>query len=288
MMKLHKHRLTLIAAPLLAGGLTLAPAMAQQAGSVAAGTDMDRGEVAGQVREARDTVQEATRVVQQMAADPELRRQMDQARGILIAPNFARAAAGLGAQGGEGVVLLRKADGSWSAPAFYNFGGVSVGAQAGASAGAIAFLLMNDRAVEQFKSTNTFSLDANAGLSIVDYSARAQASVGKGDVIAWSDTEGLFAGAAIGVSNVHWDDEETRAYYGDAGATPQSVLTGDMDRTPSSARSLQTVLAQAAGPDRSAAKANDTSTAGGARETIAAADTTRDADALRTPRADRN
>lgn len=228
-----------LAVPLFVSSLALPPAAAQTAQDAPA---------SGQASEARDTLQEAQQVVQQMKRDPELRQQMNRARGIFIAPNFARAAGGVGVQGGEGVLLARMNNGRWSNPVFYNMGGVSIGAQAGASAGAIAFLLMNDKALNTFKTSNNFSLNANAGLSIVDYSARAQSSIGKGDVIAWSDTEGLFAGASIGVSDIQWDEEESRAYYGTsaAQATPQTILAGQMRRSPPGAQALQRALAQQA------------------------------------------
>ena len=165
-------------------------------------------------------------MVQKMAADPGMRRHLQRAQGLFVVPNFARGGVGLVAKGGEGVALMRRPDGRWSNPAFFNMGGVSVGLQAGASAGQVAFLLMTDKARNAFDATNNFSLNASAGLSIVDYSARAQASIGKGeDVIAWSDTEGLFAGANIGVSDIVADNEENRAFYGPQ-ATAQSILNG--------------------------------------------------------------
>ncbi len=40
-------------------------------------------------------------------------------------------------------------------------------------------LLMTDRALNSFKGNNTFSLNADAGLTIINYSARGQASIGK-------------------------------------------------------------------------------------------------------------
>ncbi len=55
----------------------------------------------------------------------------------------------------------------------------------------MAFILMSDDAVNAFKSGNKITLDADAGFTIVNWSADAEASWGKADVVTWSDTEGL-------------------------------------------------------------------------------------------------
>lgn len=107
-------------------------------------------------------------------------------------------------------------------------GAVSLAAQVGGTAGEIAMLLMTDDAVASFKDDNNFSLNADAGFTLVDYSARAQESVGKGeDVVFWSDTEGAFAGVSLSVTDIAWDDEENSAYY-DQAATAEAVLQGEL------------------------------------------------------------
>ena len=174
--------------------------------------------------DARDLVQQSSGVLDQMKRDPELAGLLQQARGVFVVPNYGRGAALVGASGGEGLLLARS-DGGWSGPAFYDIGRISVGAQLGASGGSIAMLLMNEEALDRFGSQDDFSLDADAGLTLLDYSARAQADVGEADVILWSDTEGAFAGAALGVSDIAWDDAQNRGYY-DASATPEAVMSG--------------------------------------------------------------
>jgi len=44
-------------------------------------------------------------------------------------------------------------------------------------------------------------------------------------VIFWSATKGLFAGAALGVSDIHSDADQNRAYYSRA-ATSQEIFSG--------------------------------------------------------------
>jgi len=187
----------------------------------------------------QNLVAEATAEVQQMKGDPQVAKLLQKAKGVYIVPEFGRGALIVGGKGGAGVVMA-KSNGAWtSSPAFYDFGSLSVGAQAGGSGGRIAFLLMTDKAVNAFMSGNKISLDADSGLSIVNYSANAEASWGKGDIILWSDTAGAYAGATIGVSDLNWDDDNNQAYYGKQ-VQPQQVLTGQV--TNPNAAQLQQAL----------------------------------------------
>ena len=171
-------------------------------------------------------MKQAVSVINHMKSDKKLWALVQKAKGIYIVPDFGRAALLVGGRGGAGVMLSHKS-GKWSAPRFYDIGGVSVGAQAGVSAGSAAFLLMSENAVKNFKQGNKFSINADSSISIINYSASAQASWGKGDIILWSDTEGAFAGAKISVRDINWDDGNNRAFYNST-ATPSSVLSGQV------------------------------------------------------------
>ncbi|WP_420473764.1 lipid-binding SYLF domain-containing protein [Noviherbaspirillum sp. ST9] len=174
-----------------------------------------------------DTMQQinnATRVVKRMETDPQLKKMLHQAKGVFIVPQYARGGLTVGVRGGEGVLLVNN-NGKWSNPAFYNFGGMSVGAQAGAEVGSIAMMLMNQKAVDNFMQENKFSLTADAGLTIVDYEAKAKATAGRGDIVVWSDTKGAFAGAVIGVTDINFDNDENAAFY-KSGVTAKDIVGG--------------------------------------------------------------
>jgi lipid-binding SYLF domain-containing protein len=174
---------------------------------------------------AKETVLEAAAVVEQMRADADVARLLDQANAVFIVPDYARASLIAGAAGGQGVLIARTDDG-WSAPAFYNIGAINLGAAAGIEGGSIAFLLMTDDALEGFENQHNFSLNADAGLTIIDWTQRAQVSAGKGaDVVVWSDTEGLYGDLAISVSDIFWDEQANAAYYGRV-VTPVTIIVG--------------------------------------------------------------
>ncbi len=225
--------------PALAGFIALAlaasgpQAFAQQGqgDAIAPLAQNDEGKRDEQARagagDKEDTIghlKDAARVVKQMEADPKLRSLMQQAKGILIVPNYARAALGVGGGGGEGVMMANNG-GKWSSPAFYDLGGISVGAQAGVEVGSVAMLLMSDRAVQNFTKENKFSIDADAGLTIAKYTARVGATAGRGDVVVWTDTKGAFASAAIGASDIHFDKTENAAFY-KPGVTAGDIIDG--------------------------------------------------------------
>jgi lipid-binding SYLF domain-containing protein len=159
-------------------------------------------------------VTDAAAVVQRMAAEPRMRELLQQAKGIFVVPRYGRAALGVGASGGAGVLLIRRADGAWSDPVFYNIGGISAGAQVGAEAGPIALVLNNEKAVSKFMQKNQFSLNANAGLTLINWSKAAQGSVGSGDVVLWAGTKGLYGNlVAVGVNDIRFSQGLTDAYY---------------------------------------------------------------------------
>lgn len=206
-----------VAACALAIGVLPASLPAQADGNQPQGTAAGATETmttAGEERaQAQRLVQDATSLVDQMKQDQQIAGMLSDAKGVYIVPEFGRGAFIVGAAGGAGVMTAQQA-GSWSSPAFYNFGSISLGAQAGGSGGSIAFLLMSDEAVNAFKGDSEVTLSAEAGYTIVDASANTQGAWGDADVIVWSDTVGAYAGATVSVSNVNWDEDSNRAFYG--------------------------------------------------------------------------
>ena len=178
-------------------------------------------------RDALNIVNGGTRVIQQMKADQQLTALMRRAKGIFVVPDYGKGALVVGGQGGEGALMVREGT-KWTGPVFYTIGGVTVGAQVGGEGGSIAMLLMTDRALNRFKRDNNFSLIADADLTIVDYSVQAQGSVANGDVVRWSDTEGAYAGASVGVTDINYDQHANNSYYRTGDVTSYRILHGEV------------------------------------------------------------
>ena len=218
---MKKRHITTLLAVISLGLLSSAPVLAENAGN----SDDDTVAQAEELGNAKATVIEAAAVVKQIDADADARQMLNRAKAVFIVPDYARASFIAGASGGQGV-LISQNDNGWSAPAFYNIGGISFGATAGIEGGSIAFMLLSDNALQGFESENNFSLNADAGLTIVDWSERAQASAGKGpDVVVWSDTEGLYGNLSVSVTDIYWDEEANAAYYGGT-VKPDAIITG--------------------------------------------------------------
>ncbi len=78
----------------------------------------------------------------------------------------------------------------------------------------MVMVLMTDKAMHDFTQANNFSLNGNAGLSIVSYSARGQAPAGKGDVVVWSNKSGAYAGLSVNGTDITSNNGEDHNYYG--------------------------------------------------------------------------
>lgn len=207
----HRLIVPISAAIATVGLLSAIPAVAGQhdsgTSSMSAATNSDAA------RTAQDRVNDAVSLVRQMKQDPSLASVLQQARGIFIVPHYGRGGLIVGGQGGGGVVLA-KHDGQWSSPAFYNIGGGSIGAQAGGEGGAIAMILMTQKAVDRFANfSHDWSLNGSAGLTVVAWSGRAQANTSRGDVILWTNTKGLYGGLTASLTHIGPDTQLDDAYY---------------------------------------------------------------------------
>ncbi len=209
---MNRYLLSTTAAIAFAGLVCVAPAFAQSA---------SRSESAQQL------VNDATQTVQKIKVNSHFGDMLKHAKGVFIMPTLVKGAFIVGGQGAQGVLLKHNSDGGWSDPAFLTIGSISLGPQAGGKAGPAAMILMSDKAVNDFTQANNFSLNANAGLTIINYSVAGQAPVGKGDIVVWSDQSGAFAGADLSGADLTPNMAEDHAYYGRQ-VTTRQILEGSV------------------------------------------------------------
>jgi lipid-binding SYLF domain-containing protein len=239
----------------------LIPAFASSQSTDAGSAAPTKGSTAANAREARTATQhvdKAVDVVRRMEAEPGMAQLLSQAKGVFIVPKYGRGAFIVGASGGPGVLLV-KHEGKWSDPAFYTFGGLSAGAQAGLETGSLALVLNNDKAVNSFMQDNKFSIDANAGLTIVNWSKQAERDAGRGDVVVWAESKGAFGGVAVALNDIRFDRKETSGYY-QRDVAMKDVLEGKVTNPRSDA--LKQALAGTSSPSSGSSGAEGSSGAG--------------------------
>ena len=139
---------------------------------------------------------------------------LDNARAIAVFPSVIKAGFIVGGRGGHGVIS-RRVKGGWSAPAFFDLGGGSVGLQIGASKTDFVLLFMNDEALAGLlKDKFEIGGEGSAVAGPVGRTASASTDVLlKAAIISYSRSKGLFAGLEIKGVVIKPDDDENRRVY---------------------------------------------------------------------------
>ena len=195
--------------------------------------------------DARDEIEQATAALHRVASKKTIPAAVaDKALGVAVFGNLVKAAFIVGGTGGDGVFMRKTATG-WSAPAFVNLAGASVGAQIGGEKSDAVFFFMDQRSIDALAGGRLefgTAINAVAGPA----SARAETlstSTVKG-VFVYSTHEGLFAGASANGTTIQFDDQENKAVYG---ADASNLSTGTVD-TPKGLEGLAQALKAAVKP----------------------------------------
>lgn len=156
---------------------------------------------------------------------PDALRNMNKAKAVLIIPELVQGGFILGAAGGRGTLLTRSQPNNWSYPAFYGMGSGSLGLQIGGKVSEIVFIILTDKGLEAILK-NKFKFGAEAGVTMVAVGVGmegASTSAVGADIIAYSASSGLFAGASIEGSYLDADNDWNALYYG-PGANTRGIV----------------------------------------------------------------
>jgi lipid-binding SYLF domain-containing protein len=182
--------------------------------------------------------QNATRVFHEIMEAPDGIPQsaLQKARCIAIIPGDKKFAFILGANYGRGLAVCRTPEG-WSAPLYLAVQGGSIGYQAGGSSTDLVLLFMNDHALHSLLS-DKFKMGGDVSVAAGPVGRDASAGTDlklDAEILSYSRTHGIFAGAALDGTVVMADKSGDQAMYGDA--TRQMVLSGQVP-VPADARPL--------------------------------------------------
>lgn len=140
---------------------------------------------------------------------------LDTAEAIAVFPGVLKAAFVFGGRGGQGVIS-RRVKGGWSAPAFFNLGGGSFGAQIGAQKTDYVLLIMNESGLDGLLK-DKFELGGEVGIAAGPVGREAAASTNprlEAGILSYSRSKGAFIGAALKGAVITPDNDLNEAIYG--------------------------------------------------------------------------
>jgi lipid-binding SYLF domain-containing protein len=163
-------------------------------------------------------IQNSMVVLRELQSMPDLRipdQLLARAEGIVILPANVKVGLIFGARFGNGLLLVRKADHSWSNPVFVTSGGGSWGFQVGGQVADIVLVLTTKRSVEGITDGKlTLGADATVAAGPVGRTAMASTSLTfDSEVYAYSRSKGLFAGVSLEGNGIFIGRKANRRFY---------------------------------------------------------------------------
>ncbi|MBR1672396.1 MAG: lipid-binding SYLF domain-containing protein [Fretibacterium sp.] len=172
---------------------------------------------ASAVTSAQTIISGAISVVEKASAQKDADGMADTLRGayaVAIVPSMFKAGFLVGGEYGEGL-LLRRQDGKWYGPSFYNLGGGSFGLQIGATEISLLMAVINQKGVKAFLSSKTklggeFTVAAGPLGRSAEAATDAQA---KASIYSYSMSRGLFAGVSLDGSVISVSVKRNEEYW---------------------------------------------------------------------------
>jgi SH3 domain-containing YSC84-like protein 1 len=169
----------------------------------------------------------AARVFNQIMATREKsipRDLLQRAEAVAVFPGVLKGGFIVGGRRGSGVISRRVA-GGWSAPAFFDLTGGSIGLQIGASSTDYVLLFMNEEAVGSLLGNKLeIGGEGSAAAGPVGRSASASTDLRlNAQILSYSRSRGAFAGLELKGVVIQPDNEDNSQVYG---MSARDILTG--------------------------------------------------------------
>ena len=155
---------------------------------------------------------------------------VEKAQAIAVFPGVLKAAFIFGGREGKGVISRRTAAG-WSAPAFFNLGGGSFGAQIGVDKTDYVLLIMNEKGLNGLLG-DKFQIGGEVGVAAGPVGREASAATDaqlKAEILTYSRSRGAFIGAALNGTVITPDNNLNEAFYG---MKASEILNGGLSSIP--------------------------------------------------------
>lgn len=146
---------------------------------------------------------------------------LQNAKGIIML-HQVKAGFGIGGQAGGGIALVKDAEGKWGTPAFVASAEASWGLQLGAQESTIFLVLMDNRGLKLLTEARIgIGVDVQASAGPADVGGDAKIDNIDSPILVYSDSGGLFAGAAFEGGGIVPAKKNNAIYYGE---TLQNIL----------------------------------------------------------------
>ncbi len=193
--------------------------------------------------EAKKRVNSASEVLREVMGTPDKsipKEILDDAKAVIVFPGVLKAAFIIGGRGGEGVAVTKLANGGWSAPAFLNIGGGSIGFQIGGEKIDYVLVVTNDDGLNSILQDKfEFGGEGSVAAGPVGRTAAASTSATLGaGILTYSRSQGAFAGVSLKGAVIKPSDLNQAIYKKSAkdllvtDLTPMSAAPSDLQKFP--------------------------------------------------------
>jgi len=171
---------------------------------------------------------------------------LDKAECVVILPSVKKAAIGIGASYGRGVMICRSGlhyTGPWGPPALYALEGASIGFQLGGQATDFVLLVMNPKGAKSLLSSKVkLGADASAAAGPKGRTAEGATDiVMNAEILSYSRNKGLFAGVSLEGSTLRSDGRANEKLYGSK-LSAKDIIRGGKVKNPACAAELVALL----------------------------------------------
>jgi SH3 domain-containing YSC84-like protein 1 len=180
---------------------------------------------------------------------------LDKAECVVILPSVKKAAFGIGASYGRGVMICRSGEhytGPWGPPALYALEGASIGFQIGAQGTDFVLLVMNPKGARSLLSSKVkLGADASAAAGPKGRTAEGATDiVMSAEILSYSRNKGLFAGVSLEGSTLRSDGSANEKLYGQKVSAKDIIRRGKV-KSPACAEELISLLDKKSPKNRS-------------------------------------
>jgi lipid-binding SYLF domain-containing protein len=173
----------------------------------------------------------AKQVLSELRAQPDQfvpQRLLERAYGIAIVPDVTKAAFFFGGSRGNGVLVVRGADGRFSDPIFVNLTGGSFGFQWGIQSTDAVLVFTTKRSIDKIAS-GKLTLGADASVAAGPVGRQASAATDptvSSEVYSYSRNRGLFLGIALSGAAITIDAAADARFYNRGSADATDIVDG--------------------------------------------------------------